>query len=206
VVREKRAVFHNCPKPRRDVLKYFERDARKFRGDDREILMSFPTDPYQPMEMELGITRRAIEISIENGLRFSILTKGGSRAIRDFDLLKNYDRCRFAQTIIFTEQADADRWELHAPPLADRIAALQEAHRRGIKTWVSLEPVIIPEQALELIKVLHPIVGQWKVGKLNYHRPPKPVDWTRFREEAKELLDSLGADYYIKRSLTELRR
>jgi len=62
--------------------------------------------------------------------------------------------------------------------------------------------VIKPEQALELIRELHPIVDHWKVGKLNYKT--LPVDWIAFREEVKALLDSLGADYYLKRSLTDL--
>lgn len=73
---------------------------------------------------------------------------------------------------------------------------------RGIKTWVSLEPVIDPGQALELIRELHPIVDHWKVGKLNYQA--LDVDWIKFREDVKALLESLGADYYLKKSLTEL--
>jgi hypothetical protein len=35
---------------------------------------------------------------------------------------------------------------------------------------VSLESVIDPEQALELIRLLHPYVGHWKVGKINYKK------------------------------------
>jgi DNA repair photolyase len=203
-LRMKREVFQNQPRPRKDILKLLEKDARKHRGDRREILLSFVSDPYQPLEMELGITREAIKILIKYGLWFTILTKGGTRVFRDLDLLELYKKCRLASTIIFTNQADADRWEPNAPPISDRIAAVKEAHERGIKTWVSLEPVIDPGQALELIEMLHPIVGHWKIGKLNYMRPDKPVDWIKFREDAKALLDSLGADYYIKRSLTEL--
>jgi len=88
--------------------------------------------------------------------------------------------------------------------VSERIDVIKAAQERGIKTWVSLEPVIDPNQALELIKLLHPVVDQWKVGKLNYKHPDRRVDWIRFREEARELLDSLGADYYLKESLTAL--
>ncbi len=204
-LRKKREVFHGQPEPRKDVLRHLEKDGRRFRGDDREILVSFTTDPYQPLEMELGITRRTIEILIENGLSFTILTKGGLRATRDFDLLASYDRCRFGSTIVFTKQSDADRWEQNAPSIADRMTAIREAHARGIWTWVSLEPVIDPDQALALIEVLHPIVDHWKVGKLNYMKPDRPVDWIGFRRVVTSILDSLGADYYIKKSLTELQ-
>ena len=106
--------------------------------------------------MQFGTTRQAIQILIDNGLRVMILTKGGMRAARDFDLLETYDRCRFGTTVVFRNQADASQWELNAPPVADRIQAIHQAHGRGIKTWVSLEPVIDPDQALELIQELHP--------------------------------------------------
>ena len=155
--------------------------------------------------MELEITRGAIRALIENDLRFTILTKGGTRATRDFDLLEGYDKARFGSTVIFTSQDDADEWETHAPSIQDRIATIEVAHAKGIKTWVSLEPVIDPEQALQLIQQIHPIVDHWKVGKLNHHPAiEKKVDWIRFREEVTALLDSLGADYYLKKSLTAM--
>ena len=154
--------------------------------------------------MELCLTRRAIEILIRNELWFTILTKGGMRASRDFDLLERYDRCRFGTTLVFINQADAGRWEPNASPISERIEGIKAAHKMRIKTWVSIEPVIDPEQALELIRLLHPVVGHWKVGKLNYKTPDKPVDWIKFRGAVTDLLGSLDADYYIKKSLTEL--
>jgi DNA repair photolyase len=205
-IKEKRETFITQPKSRKDVLKHLEKDAKKFQGDDREILLSFTSDPYQPLEMKLCITRKAVEMLIRNELRLTILTKAGLNASRDFDLLEGYEKCSFGTTLIFTDQADADRWEPNASSISDRIAAIREAHSRGIKTWVSLEPVIDPEQAFELIRLLHPAVKHWKVGKLNYHEPDNPVDWIQFREEVAELLDSLGADYYLKESLTELTK
>jgi hypothetical protein len=132
-----------------------------------------------------------------------ILTKGGMLAARDFDLLESYDRCRFGTSVAFTNQADASQWEPNAPPIADRIQAIHQAHGRGIKTWVCLEPVIDPDQALELIRELHPVTGHWKVGILNYRKLPNPVNWIKFREDATNLLDSLGADYHLMQSLTE---
>jgi len=204
-IKENREVFKAQPRPRKDILKYLEKDAKAFRSDDREILISFISDPYQPLEMELGITRRAIEILIKNELRFTILTKGGMRAVRDFDLLETYEKCRFGTTLIFTEQANSDKWEPNAPPITNRITAIKEAHERGIKTWVSLEPVIDPQQALALIRELNSYVGHWKIGKLNYKQPDKPVDWIKFRQDVRKQLDSLGADYYLKKSLTKFK-
>jgi DNA repair photolyase len=203
-IRVKREQFVTQPKPRTDVLKYLKKDARKLTGDDREILLSFTCDPYQPIDTDLGITREAIKILIENHLRFTILTKGGLRAVRDFDLLENYAKCRFGTTLVFTRQPDADQWEPGAASLAERIEALKSAHSRGIPTWVSLEPVIDPAQALAIIKKFHPIVDQWNVGKLNYRKPDTEVDWVKFREEASALFENLGADVVMKKSLLDL--
>ncbi|MEZ4551950.1 MAG: hypothetical protein R2874_16190 [Desulfobacterales bacterium] len=35
----------------------------------------------------------------------------------------------------------------------------------GHPTWVSIEPVIDPDQAIKLVEMLHPVVDHWKVGK-----------------------------------------
>jgi DNA repair photolyase len=203
-MRRTREAFVNHVRRREEILRCLERDARKMRGDDREILVTFSADPYQPLEMEVATTREAIRILIDHGLRVMILTKGGMRAARDFDLLAGYDRCRFGTTVVFTNQADASQWEPSAAPVADRIEAIHQAHGRGIKTWVSLEPVIDPDQAVSLIQMLYPVVGHWKVGMLNYCKLPRPVNWIQFREDARNLLDSLGADYCLKGNLTEL--
>jgi DNA repair photolyase len=112
-----------------------EHDAGILRGDDREILLSFATDPYSPEELTTGLTRQAIEILIDNGLRFTVLTKGGTRASRDFDLLDKYEKCSFGTTLVFASQQDADYWEPRAASIADRIETLKTAHQRGIRTW-----------------------------------------------------------------------
>lgn len=195
--------YYKSANPKKDVIFKLQRDCRKLNGDIPEILLSFIGDVYQHAEMDLGLTRQAIKILIENNLSFTLLTKGGNRAVRDFDLLEGYDRGRFGTTLIFMDQAHADYWEPGAAPIKDRIKTIREAHDREIKTWVSLEPVIDPDQALQVIRELHPIVGHWKVGKINYQKDVD-VDWIAFREEVRALLDDLGADYYLKKSLTEL--
>lgn len=143
-------------------------------------------------------------VLIEYGLPFTILTKGGTRAVRDFDLLEGYDLGRFGTTSVFMDQKEADHWDPGAATVKERIQAIQEAHSRGIKTWVSVEPIIEPDQALEVIRELHPIVGHWKVGKIN-HWPEieRRHNWVALREEAKSLLNDLGAKFYLKKSLTE---
>jgi DNA repair photolyase len=198
-------VFHRGANPKKDVIFKLREDCRKLNGDTPEILLSFIGDVYQHAEMDLKLTRQAVKVLIENDMPFTILTKGGTRAVRDFDLLERYGKSRFGSTLVFMGQKYADYWEPGAATIKDRIKAIQEAHDRGIKTWVSLEPVIYPSQALQIIKELHPIVDHWKVGKINhYSEIAKWVDWIRFREEVKGSLQDVGADFYIKNSLKNL--
>ncbi len=82
-----------------------------------------------------------------------------------------------------------------------RLDAIQEFHAAGIPTWVSLEPVLDPISALEIIRQTHSFVDLFKVGKLNYHPLAQTIDWSKFAREAIELLKSLEKDYYIKQDL-----
>jgi DNA repair photolyase len=128
-----------------------------------------------------------------------ILTKGGKRAERDFDLLRNGDW--FGVTLTLLDGSESLKWEPGAGLPQERIDSLRKAHLLGIKTWVSIEPVINPEISLEIIRQTHQFVDLFKVGKMNYHPVEKTIDWARFGKEAVELLESLGKEYYIKEDL-----
>jgi DNA repair photolyase len=192
--------FHAENRIKKDALKSLEKDAMKFSGDEREILFCFVGDPYNPNELENGITRQAIEICIKNDLRFTLLTKGGSRALRDFDLLSEYPKCSIGQTIVFSEHESASHWEPNAAPITERFALARQAYDRGIKNWVSLEPVIYPEQAIEVVERLHPYVDLWKVGPVNYVAGIE-VDWRKFKDDIVSLFESVGAKYILKDEL-----
>jgi len=197
--------YDNDPNPKDYFVEKFKYKADRLNGDTPEILLSFLGDVYQPIEMELRLTRQALESLVENDLPFTILTKGGTRAVRDFDLLEGYGKGRFGTTLVFMDQGHADHWEPGAASIDDGIKAIEEAHNRGIKTWVSVEPVIDPSEAFRVIRELYPIVDHWKVGKINKNKAlERKVDWIAFRGEVKGLLDDLSTDYYLKKSLTEL--
>lgn len=194
--------FHLEPVARKNILRQLETDCKKIKkqgNDGLQVLLCFTCDPYQPIENDLQITRRAIEILHRYGLSVQILTKAGTRASRDFDLLTEKDA--FATTMTFLDNERSLRWEPNAALPADRIEAIKQAKNMGIPTWVSLEPVIDPKQALEIIRQTHEFVDLFKVGPLNYRPETKQVDWRKFGFEVIELLEKLGKKYYIKEDL-----
>ena len=199
-IRMKREVFHASPKPRQDIIAKLEADARKLKGEDLPpILLCFTCDPYQPAEEEHHITRQAIEVLHRYGHKVQVLTKGGLRSTRDFDLLGPGDA--YAATLTFLDAGLSRLWEPHASSPTERLRALSEAHDRGITTWASLEPVIDPEQSLRIIEEAAPYVDLFKVGKLNNHPLAAEIDWRDFGTRAVRLLEDLGKDYYIKADL-----
>jgi len=186
------------PYRRKNVIEQIEKEAPQYRNDPRPILLCFTCDPYQPKEDVFNITRQGLKIFTENKCTVQVLTKGGTRACRDFDLLSQNPLNSFGTTLTFDNPTQSIEWEPKAALPDDRIEALKIAHEAGIKTWVSFEPVIEPEQVYRLIKKTHAFVDLYKVGKLNYHPRAKEIDWRTFRIKAESILNSLQKDYYIK--------
>lgn len=177
------------------------------KGETRRVLLCFTCDPYMHAESETKITRRAIEILHAHNLNVTILTKGGLRATRDFDLLTPKDA--FAVTLTCLDNKDSEFWEPSAAYPTERMKALHEAHRLGIETWVSLEPMLYHHDVSEIIRETHSFTGHYKLGCLNYtgtlpaeaHSRLDPYDHADFGFRTKVLLDKLGTRYYFKRDL-----
>lgn len=182
-----------------DFIRKLEREAAKYQaaGVTEQVLLSFTCDPYCNLDVTAQVTRRIIQILHAHHLRVQVLTKGGSRALRDLDLYTPQDA--LAATLTFAPNAlgggDESRslkFEPGAASPADRIATLQAFHQANIPTWVSLEPVLDPADALTIINATHSFVDLFKVGKLNYHPLAQSINWRRFAENSISLLKSLG--------------
>jgi len=187
------------PELRKDIVRQIEKDAVKMAGDPRPILLCFTCDPYQPIEAESKITRSAIRAINLHGMSVQILTKGGTRAIRDFDILARYPANTFGSTLTFMDPAKSRYWEPGAALPEDRIEAIRLAHDAGIRTWVSLEPVLDCDEALKIIQATHEFVDHYKVGKLNYL--DLGINWSEFAGHAVEMLRSLNKSFYVKEDL-----
>ena len=195
------------PYPRKNALSLLAKDCEELvrAGDTREILMSFTTDPYQPLDVDTKLTRSAIKILIDYARPFTVLTKGGKRSMRDFDLMATRpDLCRYATTLTCDNQKSEAFWEPNAATWTERIDALVTAHRLGIKTWVSIEPIIDPVQSLALISMTHALgcVNLYKIGLLNHQSLPYPHESLYdFVKKAKAILETKKADYTFKKDM-----
>jgi DNA repair photolyase len=199
-LRKTREVFHANVKPRPGIIEALKREAPKFAHTNERVLLCFHCDPYSPEAAASGVTRQALEVLREYDVPFQILTKGGMRASHDFDLYGPNDA--FATTLTTLSRIQSAKYEPGAAVPMDRRNAIFTAHEQGIKTWVSLEPVLYPEWALDIIAETHRYVDLYKVGKLNHDAVrERQINWKRFAQEAMFLLNKYGKPFIFKKDL-----
>ncbi len=118
-----------------------ERLSRELRRVSRGIVgVSTVTDPYQPYESDLQLTRRCLELLSAHRFPVSIQTKS-SLVLRDIDLIQ---RGRFDVGLTITTLDDnlAKSLEPKASPPEARVQALEELAEIGVDTWLFLGPII----------------------------------------------------------------
>lgn len=182
VLHRDREQFHSVVEPRKGIVEETRKQLERENITGKTIHLCFTCDPY-PTGYDSTTTREIITLLKEHGNHVQILTKGDGR--RDFDLLDEKDW--YGATVDCAG----------TPYEADRIRSLGEARRRGIKTWISFEPVLDADLCLKYIRFLQ--VDKVKIGKLNYY--PSDINWKQFGHDAEALCEELGIDYYIKESL-----
>ncbi|MBT9131240.1 MAG: hypothetical protein DDT41_01544 [candidate division WS2 bacterium] len=202
VLKINRAEFVNEPKPRENILERLAKECMGFPNfpeKKESVLLSFTSDPYQLLNDSLSLTRKAIKMLKNAGYSIMLLSKAGKKAEQDFDLLDAGDSV--GATLTFIDEGDSLKWEPAASLPAERFAMLKNAKNKGIGTWVSLEPVIEPEQTLGIVELTHEFVDIYKVGTLNYHSGKNLINWREFALRIIEILNKYNCDYYIKNDL-----
>ncbi len=130
-----------------------ELSAKKWQP--QTIALSGVTDPYQPIEKRLGLTRRCLEVLLEFRNPVGIITKNFLIA-RDIDILsqmKDYYGCHVCVSVT-TLQGDLARiMEPRASQPADRLAAIEKLSRAGVSVQVLVAPVIpgLTDQEMPMI-------------------------------------------------------
>jgi DNA repair photolyase len=104
------------------------------------IGVSTVTDPYQPIEKELKLTRQALSIIGSAGFKASIQTKS-SLVSRDLDVIRTH-HFELGMTITSLDDDFRRKFEPEASPPEERAMALEEASSMGIKTWIFYGPIL----------------------------------------------------------------
>ena len=102
------------------------------------------SDPYMHCEENLRLTRRCLEIILENGFGAAVQTKS-DRILRDIDLLSEINRSAKCVVQMTLTTYDDDLCRILEPNVCNtkrRIEVLEEMRKRGIPTVVWLTPIL----------------------------------------------------------------
>ncbi len=101
-------------------------------------------DVYQPLEAELNLTRKLLEIIADYNLPVYILTKN-KLVLRDLDLLKQINEVTYASvnfTITLTNSKDQKIFEPRASTTSERFAAVKQLRQAGIHSGIYSYPLL----------------------------------------------------------------
>jgi DNA repair photolyase len=110
----------------------------------KPISLGANTDPYQPLERRLEITRQVLEVLAEARHPVGIVTKS-ALVTRDIDLLAPMARAGLARVYVSVTTLDAELARTLEPRAAAphrRLAAVRELAQAGITTGVMVAPII----------------------------------------------------------------
>jgi len=163
---------------------------KKKRG---RVWVSGVCDPYQPLEAEYRLTRQCLEILAQNNWPVIIQTRS-PLVLRDIDIIRDAPNFEAGLSVTTADDTIRKLFEPSAPPINDRIKALDELHKAGIRTYAMIAPVL--PGAGGLAALLKGKVDYVLIDRMNYHY----ADWV-YRKYG--LGDTLTDDFF-ERTMQEL--
>lgn len=148
---------------------------RKKRG---KVWVSGVCDPYQPLEEHYRLTRQCLAVLAENGWPVVIQTRS-PLVLRDLEIIRHAMDFEVGLSIPTADDGIRQLFEPRAPPVADRIAALDTLHRAGVRTYAMVAPALPGVE--RLAPLLEGKVDDVIVDRMNYHH----ADWV-YRQHGLE--------------------
>lgn len=139
-----------------EAAKLLEKELSKASYRPSVIVLGSNTDPYQPVERTLSITRSVLEVLERFGNPVGIITKSAG-VLRDADILSRMAARNLAKVHVSITTLDpvlARALEPRAASPTRRLATLRELHAAGIPTGVMASPMIPGVNDAELETIL----------------------------------------------------
>lgn len=149
------------------------------------IVMSAITDIYQPIEHEMRIARRCLEILAEHRQPVTTMTKS-AMVLRDVDLwqrLASVNAGRVTITLVTLDAELAQRLEPRASSPAGRLRAIRELTAAGVPVTVNVAPVIPGLTDTEMPRILEAVAkagarrAAWVLLRLPYQLKDLFLEW-----------------------------
>jgi len=173
------------PKIVSNTLELLDKEIPKYKDRIKFVHMCFSTDPFMYKHDEVSeLTCQIIEKLNKNDIKCTALTKG----LLPLKLLEYSRENEYGITLITINEKHRKKLEPYASPMQARIKHLYDLHKKGIKTWVSIEPYptpnIISQNFSEILEHVD-FVDKIIFGRLNYN--PLVSRYNNYRSFFNEL-------------------
>lgn len=128
----------------------------------KPITIGANTDPYQPVERELKVTRALLEVLERTRHPLSLITKG-TLILRDLDLLRSLAREQLVNVFVSITSLDAElkrTLEPRAASPAARLRVVKELVAAGVPTGVLVAPIIPAVNDCEVEDIVAAVAAQ----------------------------------------------
>ena len=139
-----------------DVAALLEKELRKPGYEARTLAVGSNTDPYQPIERTLKLTRSVLEVLDRYNHPVGIVTKSAG-VLRDLDILSSMARRNLVRVHMSITTLDARLARVMEPRAASparRLQAVAELTRAGVPSGVLAAPMIPGLNDAEMEKIL----------------------------------------------------
>ena len=113
---------------------------------NKTIYLSSATDPYQPIERRLKLTRSLLPILAERGARLVVQTRS-PLVTRDINLLSQFNEVCVNLSITTDSEAVRRAFEPRNPPIPRRLRAAKQLAEAGIPVAITKTPLLPLEDA-----------------------------------------------------------
>lgn len=152
------------------------------------VWVSGVCDPYQPLEKKYELSRKCLEILVENHWPVFIQTRS-PLVLRDVDILKRSKNVEVGLSITTANDEIRKVFEPDAPSIKERLRTIESLHQNGIKTYVMIAP-ILPE-AENLVGILAGKVDYIIIDRMNYCHADRIYEKHGWREKNTDKYFSL---------------
>ncbi len=143
---------------------------REPRLSGAKLYLGSATDPYQPVEMQAGITRSLLEFmaTLPDQPRIVVQTRS-PLVTRDIDLLKKFQNIRVNFSITTDNEPVRRSFEPKTASIARRIEAAEKLIEAGISVAICVSPMLPLEDPLAFGQKLRSINAQFYTASA-FHR------------------------------------
>lgn len=141
---------------KREAAQLLESELSKPSWEVKPLAMSGVTDPYQPLEKKLGITRQCLELLARCRHPVMIITKNAG-ILRDLDILQELARWNCIQVSLSVTTLDSELARTMEPRTSSprqRLDAVKKLNEGGVPTGVMMGPVILGLNDTEMPSII----------------------------------------------------